>query len=98
MRNKPLNRLPVFAGLIIVALLALELWFLPSIFTHILEKSQHSYNTAQSPPLGGMAMVFTWIFSMMALGILNLMAVALLGLAALLAVPELVEEKETTYS
>ncbi|WP_122531138.1 hypothetical protein [Pseudomonas viridiflava] len=98
MANKPLNKMPLLVALLVLIFFVLELVFVGEIFGLIGNNAQALYEQSPSSAVGGMAMVFTWLVSMMAIGLVNVMVLAAFGMALLLAVPEMVEEKETDAS
>lgn len=92
------SRFAYFLFWLILALIAVQLWFLPDAFAFISENAQRNFDMAGSLLLGWINVGATWAFGLLIIGLANLIGFVLLSFAALFSIPEWVEEVETAYS
>ncbi|AXH59965.1 hypothetical protein [Pseudomonas amygdali] len=83
---------------LILALIPVELWFLPDAFAFISENAQRNFEMAGNPFLGWVKVAATWAFGLFIIGLANFIGFVMLSFAALFSIPAWVEEVETAYS
>lgn len=96
--RKRSGRFAYFLFWLILALIPVELWFLPDTFAFISENAQRHFEMAGSPLLGWVKVGATWAFGLFFIGLANFIGFVLLSFAALFSIPAWVEEVETAYS